>query len=246
MQFRWYLWLAIAFGVAWFFFGLSVAGGICASVWVASRLYKVWKAKRELEEDGLTLKKQIADWLTRVPDDPSSKYRLFVEVLKPLGLEVPREYREGLLRQVESVSSDSSSVALSAQGFAGLKLMKAVDILVALEALENLDRLKEREYLLQIVRKHSESDGLGTGINVAEYESYSAAMIRCRLIVEARQSWFEGEMWAHVAHYAGDGEALRWFEDTATRACKISMDQWTEEWAKYANDDELHTIPERT
>jgi hypothetical protein len=241
IQLRWIAWLGVAFAIAWFFFGLFVSVGLVAGIWAASRLYGAWKTKKEFEGTGSDLPKRIAERLTEMINHPSNHYKSYVDFLKehPDNL---RKYRQILLDQVESACRLAYSVhlsnperplmkdcQLSAMVLAGMKLARALDIRAAMQLKEPLDWEKDKEYLLQVVKKNAGEDGTSTGVlAAASYESASGPVIGYQLYLQAEHDWFEAEMWAYVSYYAGDNDALKWFEEAIPRVAKLSVEYWQE------------------
>jgi hypothetical protein len=116
---------------------------------------------------------------------------------------------------------------LSATALAGMKLARALDIRAAMELKEPLDWEKDREYLLQVVKKNEGEDGTSTSkLEMSSYESASGPVIGYQLYLQAEHDWFEAEMWAYVAYYAGDLDALKWFEEAMPRVAKLSVEYW--------------------
>jgi hypothetical protein len=239
IRLRWFAWMAIAFAIAWFFLGLFVSVGIVVCIWITGRLFRAWKTKKEFEGAGTDLPKRLSDRLAEMIDHPSSKYKSYVDFLKehPDNL---RKYRTILLDQVESACRLTYSVhlshperplmrdcQLSALALAGMKLERSLNVRAAMELKEPLDWERDREYLLQVVKKNEGQDGTSTGVLTASsYESASGPVIGYQLYLQAEHDWFEAEMWAYVAYYAGDSDALKWFEEAMQRAAKISVEYW--------------------
>jgi hypothetical protein len=239
IKLRWLAWLAVAFGIVWFFFGLLVSVGVVVCIWAAGRLFRAWKTKKEFEGPGTNLPKRMAERLTEMIDHPSNRYKSWVDFLKehPENL---RKYRQILLDQVESACRLAYSVhlsnperplmkdcQLSATALAGMKLARALDIRAAMELKEPLDWEKDREYLLQVVKKNEGEDGTSTSkLEMSSYESASGPVIGYQLYLQAEHDWFEAEMWAYVAYYAGDLDALKWFEEAMPRVAKLSVEYW--------------------
>lgn len=246
---RWLAWSAIAFAIAWFFFGLYASVGLVLCIWVAHRLFRAWKTKKEFEGPGTDLPKRIAQRLTEMIDHPSNRYTSYVDFLKryPDNL---RKYRQILLDQVESACRLAYSVhlsnperplmrdcQLSASLLAGVKLARALDIRAAMELKEPLDWEKDKEYLLQVVKKNEGEDGTSTGVlSASSYESASGPVIGYQLHLQAEHDWFEAEMWAYVAYYAGDNNALKGFEDAMPGVAKLSVKYWQEHIASIWED----------
>jgi hypothetical protein len=239
VKLRWLAWSAVAFVTAWFFFGLFVSVCVVFCIWVAGRLFRAWKTKKEFEGAGTDLPKRIAKRLTEMIDHPSNRYKNYVDCLKEHP-ENHRKYRQILLDQVESACRLAYSVhlssperplmrdcQLSATLLAGVKLARALDISAAMELKQPLDWEKDKEYLLQVVKKNEGEDGTSTGVLAASsYESASGPVIGYQLYLQAEHDWFEAEMWAYVAHYAGDDNALEWFEEAMPRVAKLSVEYW--------------------
>jgi hypothetical protein len=254
IRLRWFAWLAVAFAVAWFFFGLFVSIGIVLCIWTAGRLFRAWKTKKEFEGAGTDLPKRIAQRLTEMIDHPSNRYKSYVDFLKEHPDKL-RKYRQILLDQVEAANRLAYSVhlsnperplmkdcQLSATILAGLKLARALDIRAAMELKEPLDWEKDRAYLLQVVKKNAGDDGTSTGVlDASSYESASGPVIGYQLYLQAEHDWFEAEMWAYVAYYAGDSNALKWFEDAMPRVATLSVKHWQEHIAETSKNP---AIPE--
>ncbi|MGO8983943.1 MAG: hypothetical protein ACLQFM_04075 [Terriglobales bacterium] len=239
IRLRWFAWLAVGFAIAWFFFGLFVSAGVVLCVWAAGRLFRAWKTKKEFDGAGTDLPKRIDERLTEMITHPSNKYKSYVDFLKehPDNL---RKYRKILLDQVESACRLAYSVhlsnperplmrdcQLSAIALAGMKLERSLSVRAAMELKEPLDWERDKEYLLQVVKKNEGEDGTSTGVLAASsYESASGPVIGYQLYLQAEHDWFEAEMWVHVAYYAGDDNALKWFEEAMPRVAKLSVEYW--------------------
>jgi hypothetical protein len=246
---RWFAWSAIAFAIVWLFFGLYASVGVVVFIWVAHRLFRAWKTKKEFEGPGTDLPKRIGQRLTEMIDRPSNRYKRYVDFLKEYPDKL-QKYRKILLDQVESACRLAYSVhlsnperplmrdcQLSASVLAGMKLARALDIRAAMELKEPLDWEKDKEYLLQIVKKNEGDDGTSTGVLAASsYESASGPVIGYQLYLQAEHDWFEAEMWAYVAYYAGDDNALKWFEDAMPRVAKLSVEYWQKHIASIWED----------
>jgi len=250
IKLRWLAWSAVAFVTAWFFFGLFISVGVVLCIWVASRLFRAWKTKKEFEGPGTDLPKRLEERLTEMISHPSNRYKSYVDFLKehPDNL---RKYRQILLDQVESACRLAYSVhlsnperplmkdcQLSATLLAGVKLARALDIRAAMELKEPLDWENDKEYLLQVVKKNEGEDGTSTGVLAASsYESASGPVIGYQLYLQAEHDWFEAEMWAYVAYYAGDENALKWFEEAMPRVAKLSVEHWQEHIDRIHEDE---------
>jgi len=76
-----------------------------------------------------------------------------------------------------------------------------------------------------------------TGVLAASsYESASGPVIGYQLYLQAEHDWFEAEMWANVAYYAGDTNVLKWFEEAMPRVAKLSVEYWQEHIAGIERD----------
>jgi hypothetical protein len=238
INFRWYAWIAIAFAVLWFFFGVFAAIGIAISLWVGERLYRTWKAKKEYAGIAIVVER-MGERLAEMFETPAAGYAEFVGLYKdrPPDWE---SYRTNLLSQIESVCNDAYEVhvahpektlmrrcQLLGLGLSGLKLMRAVDINTAIDVKKSPNWDKDRDYLLAVIKKNEGADGTPTGkLDSASYQSDSGTQMGYRLLIQAQQDTFEAEMWAYVVYYTGDANAISWFEAGPERVRGVSVEYW--------------------
>lgn len=252
IKLRWYAWLIVAFAIVWFFFGLFASIGVALSLFVGERLYRTWKTKREFEGAGAKLMERMDERLIMMFDHPSERYVEFLEVLKGGTTNTYENYRKNLRSQIESARNLAYVIHVSnpdewtlmkgcrtfALGVSGMKLVRAIDISSALEVKQSANWDEDRDYLLEVIKKNAGEDGTPTGmIDPESYQSNSGSVIAIRLAGQVKQYTFEAEMWAYVAYYSGDNNALKWVEEAAP---KLSPDS-VEYWQKFLATQETHS-----
>jgi hypothetical protein len=183
-------------------------------------------------------------------NEPTERHKEHVSFLRELGTpEDIEKINQGLLARVDSVCDHAYLVHLGqcptlpdtpdshgslskelqkwAIASAGMKLTRCLDIRAAMEVNGPFAQMMhDREYLLAIVGKNASDDGLGGKMEVAEYVSHSGPEIAYMLIRQAGRDMFEADMWAHVAHCAGDRDFLRRFEEVGSTAAISSLQYW--------------------
>jgi hypothetical protein len=194
--------------------------------------------------------KELSGWLRSMSTEPTERHKEHISFLREMGTpEDIEKINQGLLARVDSVcdhahlvhmgrcptlpdtpdshSSLSKELQKWAIASAGMKLTRCLDIRAAMEANGPFAKMMhDREYLLAIVGKNASDDGLGGKMEVAEYESHSGPEIAYMLIRQAGRDMFEADMWAHVAHCAGDRDFLRRFEEVGSTAAISSLQYW--------------------
>lgn len=207
----------------------------------------------EPEEQG-ALKAQIGEdlsgWLRSMSTEPTERHKDHISFLREMGTpEDIEKINQGLLARVDSVCDHAYLVHMGqcptlpdtpdsrgslskelqkwAIASAGMKLTRCLDIRAAMEVDGPFAKMMhDREYLLAIVGKNASDDGLGGKMEVAEHESHSGPEIAYMLIRQAGEDMFEADMWAHVAHSAGDRDFLRRFEEVGSTAAISSLQYW--------------------
>lgn len=190
--------------------------------------------------------------LREMINSPADKHHEFVKFLKEHGsADDVEKYRRGLLFQVMPLCKHAQSIHLSPSPIhtpgtpdsngslpkeiqkwaimaAGIKINRALDIRAAMEVYKPFERMiQNRDYLLAIVKKNAGEDGTPTGnVNIAEFEGATGPEIAYRLITRANQDMFESEMWAYIAHYAGDEEFLNRYEEVGRTFALGSLEYW--------------------
>jgi hypothetical protein len=209
-------------------------------------------ATRDLEEITTGLLIRVDERLQEMFNNPVDKHRRHVDLLNEHGSAGDIEkYRRKLLSQVMPLCEHANSIVLSPSPSqiigtpdsngslrkeiqkwsvmaAGMKMSRALDIRAAMEVYKPFEcMIEDRAYLLAIVRKNAGEDGTSTGnMDATLYESASGPEIAYRLITQADQDMFESEMWAHVAHYAGDEGFLARYDRVGNAAVSSSLDYW--------------------
>lgn len=212
------------------------------------------KNPARVPENPKELKKRISkcvfEWLRQISDEPTERHREYFAFLRETGTpEDIDRINQGLLARVSSIcdhaylvhtgqcptlpdTPDSQgSLTKELQNWAiasaGMKLTRCLDIRAAIEVNGPLDEMvHDRDYLIAIVRKNAFDDGLGGTLDVAEYEGHSGPEIAWMLIWQAGRDMFEAEMWAQVAHLAGDRNFLQRFEQVGSAATRSSLEHW--------------------
>jgi hypothetical protein len=113
----------------------------------------------------------------------------------------------------------------------GMGMVRALDIRTALDVYKPFERmLEDQDYLMAIVKKNAGDHGTGIGkMDMAEYTGLVGPKTAYLLMIQASKDMFESEMWAYVAHYAGDEGFLNRYERAAATAGKESLDYWSKE-----------------
>jgi hypothetical protein len=63
-------------------------------------------------------------------------------------------------------------------------------------------------------------------MDATEYETASGPEIAYKLMIQASCDMFVSEMWAYVAHYAGDEDFLTRYEKGGSIAAGKSLEYW--------------------
>ncbi len=182
--------------------------------------------------------------------EPTERHKEHISFLRETGTpEDIEKINQGLLARVDSVCDHAYLVHIGqsptlpdtpdargslpkelqkwAIASAGMKLTRCLDIRAAMEVNGPFaEMIRNREYLMAIVRKNASDDGLGGKMEVSDYESHSEPEIAYMLIRQAGRDMFEAEMWAHVASFAGDQDFLDRFEKVGSTLATSSLQYW--------------------
>jgi hypothetical protein len=218
-------------------------------------------SRSEFNEITTKLVSRVDERLREMFNNPVDKYRDYVDLLKQHGdpgkIEIIRRHQlsavTALCEHAYSVHRSPSALHIPdmpnsngsfpkelqrwAIGVSAIRMSRALDIRAAMEVIKPFElMIKDRDYLLAIVKKNAGGDGTSIGnMDATQYEPASGPEIAYKLMIQANQDMFESEMWAYVAHYAGDEDLLIRYEEVGRIAAGSSL----EYWVRYAH-------PERT
>lgn len=194
--------------------------------------------------------KELSGWLRSMSTEPTERHKEYVSFLRQTGTpEDIEKINQGLLARVDSVCDHAYLVHIGqsptlpdtpdargslskelqkwAIALAGMKLTRCLDIRAAMEVEGPFaEMIRNREYLMSIVRKNASDDGLGGKMEASDYEGHSGPEIAYMLIRQAGRDMFEAEMWAHVASFAGDQDFLDRFEKVGSTLATSSLQYW--------------------
>lgn len=211
--------------------------------------------KTEFEKIKSTLETRVTDRLREMVSNPADKYHDYVNLLNEHGdTDAIETIRRRQVSAVMSLCDHAYSMHLSPSpmkipdapdpngsfskelqnwsvGASAVGMVRALDIRAAMEVKRPFElMIQDQDYLLAIVRKNAGDPGTGIGkMDMAEYEGRTGPEIAYLLIIQASQDMFESEMWAYVAHYAGDEGFLNRYEKAAGTASKDSLAYWGKE-----------------
>ena len=209
-------------------------------------------ARSDFEEIKTKLVNRVDERLREMVNNPADKYRDYVDLLKQHGdadkIEIIRRHQ---LSVVTALCEHAYSVHLSpsvlhipdvpdsngsfpkelqrwAIAVSIMGLFRALDIRAAMEVNKPFElMIEDRDYLLAIVRKNAGNDGTSIGkMDATEYETASGPEIAYKLMIQASCDMFVSEMWAYVAHYAGDEDFLTRYEKGGSIAAGKSLEYW--------------------